>query len=123
MQCKTAFQGLTKKQSVFDNLRQALSIALPGTTKGLNDTGENFNMRTIEERVMQFKDNLVKTRGYHKSTAYQKLIGQIAKYYREKLFCDPIKVSTPEGDTFIQPQRTTNILEKLVKNLRINISK
>lgn len=117
MQCKTAFQGLTKKQIVFDNLRQALSIALPGTTKGLNDTGENINIRTIEERVMQFKGNLVKTRGYHKSTAYQKLIGQIDKY-REKLFCDPIKVSTPEGDTFIQPQRTNNILEQFFRGMR-----
>lgn len=117
MQCKTAFQGLTKKQSVFDNLRQALSIALPGTTKGLNDTGENINMRTIEERVTQFKDNLVKSRGYHKSTAYQKLIGQIDKY-REKLFCDPIKVSTPEGDILIRPQRTNNILEQFFRGMR-----
>jgi hypothetical protein len=117
MQCMTAFQGLTKKQSVFDNLRQALSIALPGTTKGLNDTGENINMRTIEERVTQFKDNLVKSRGYHKSTAYQKLIGQIDKYW-EKLFCDPIKVSTPEDDFFIQPQRTNNILEQFFRGIR-----
>ncbi len=117
MQCKTAFQGLTKKQSVFDNLRQALSIALPGTPQGLNDTGENINMRTIEKRVTQFKDNLVKSRGYHKSTAYQKLIGQIDKYW-EKLFCDPIKVSTSEGDTFIRPQRTNNILEQFFRGMR-----
>ncbi len=117
MQGKTAFQGLTKKQIVFDNLRQALSIALPGTNKGLNDTGENINIRTIEERVTQFKDNLVKTRGYHKNAAYQKLIGQIDKY-REKLFCDPIKVSTPEGDTFIQPQRTNNILEQFFRGMK-----
>jgi hypothetical protein len=117
MQGKTAFQGLTKKQIVFDNLRQALSIALPGTNKGLNDTGENINIRTIEERVTQFKDNLVKTRGYHKNAAYQKLIGQIDKY-REKLFCDPIKVSTPEGDTFIQPQRTNNILDQFFRGMK-----
>jgi hypothetical protein len=117
MQCKTAFQGLTKKQSVFDNLRQALSIALPNTTKGLNDTGEDIDMSTIEKRVMQFKDNLVKTKGYHKSTAYQKLVGQIDKYW-EKLFCDPIKVSTPEGDDFIQPQRTNNILEQFFRGMR-----
>ncbi len=117
MQCMTAFQGLTKKQSVFDNLRQALSIALPNTTIGLNDTGEDIDMSTIEKRVMQFKDNLVKTRGYHKSTAYQKVTRQIDKY-REKLFCDPIKVSTPKGDAFIQPHRTNNILEQFFRGMR-----
>lgn len=116
-QCMTAFQGLTKKQNVFDNLRQALSIALPNTTKGLNDPGEDIDMSTIEKRVTQFKDNLVKTRGYHKSTAYQKLTRQIDKYW-EKLFCDPIKVSTPEGDAFIQPQRTNNILEQFFRSMR-----
>lgn len=113
----TAFQGLTKKQRVFDNLREALSIALPNTTKGLNDRGEDIDMSTIEKRVTLFKDNLVKTRGYHKSTSYQKLIRQIDKYW-EKLFCDPIKVSFPEGDAFIQPQRTNNILEQFFRSMR-----
>ena len=113
----TAFQGLTKKQSVFDNLRQALSIAQPNTTKGLNDTGEDIAMSTIEKRVKQFISNLVKTKGYHKSTAYQKLTRQIDKY-REKLFCDPVKISTPEGDFFIQPQRTNNILEQFFRGMR-----
>ena len=116
-QCMTAFQGLTKKQRVFDNLREALSIALPNTTKGLNDRGEDIDMSTIEKRVTLFKDNLVKTRGYHKSTAYQKLTRQIDKYW-EKLFCDPIKVSSPEGDAFIQPQRTNNILEQFFRSMR-----
>ena len=117
MQCRTAFKGLTKKQTVFDNLRKALSIAQPNTTKGLNDTGEDIAMSTIEKRVNQFTDNLVKTRGYHKSTAYEKLIRQIDKY-REKLFCDPVKISTPEGDSFIQPQRTNNILEQFFRGMR-----
>ena len=54
---------------------------------------------------------------YHKSTAYQKLVGQIDKY-REKLFCDPVKISTPEGDSFIQPQRTNNILEQFFRGMR-----
>lgn len=116
-QCIAAFQELTKKQSVFDNLRGALSIALPDSNKGLNDTGEDIDMDTIEKRVMRFKDNLTKTRGYHKSIAYQKLIGQIDKY-REKLFCDPIKVSTPEGGSYIQPQRTNNILEQFFRGMK-----
>ena len=65
-------------------------------------------MDTIERRVEQFCENLFKTKGYHKNSAYQKLTRQIDKY-REKLFCDPVKISTPEGDSFIQPQRTNNI--------------
>jgi len=117
MQCLTAYRELTKKQSVFDNLRQALSITLPNTTIGLNDEGQDIDMGTIENRVMLFKDNLIKARGYHKSIAYQKLIAQIDKYWK-KLFCDPIKVSTPQGDTFIQPQRTNNVLEQFFRGMR-----
>ncbi len=117
MQCLTAYQGLTKKQSVFDALRQALSIALPNKTTGLNDEGQDIDMGTIENRVMLFKDNLIKTRGYHKSTAYQKLIAQIDKYWG-KLFCDPVKISTPQGDSYIQPQRTNNILEQFFRGMR-----
>ena len=117
IQCMTAYQMLTKKQTVFDELRQALAIALPNTTKGLNDAGEEIAMDTIEKRVKKFKDDLVKAKGYHKSTAYQKLIGQIDKYWG-KLFCDPIKVSTPAGDSFIQPQRTNNILEQFFRGMR-----
>jgi hypothetical protein len=117
IQCMRAYQMLAKKQTVFDQLRQALAIALPNTTKGLNDAGEDIAMDTIKKRVAKFRDDLVKARGYHKSTAYQKLIGQIDKYW-EKLFCDPIKVSTPAGDSFIQPQRTNNILEQFFRGMR-----
>lgn len=117
MQCMTAFKGFTRKQAVFDNLRQALSIAQPNTARGLNDTGEDIAMGTIEKRVKQFTEDLVKTKGYHKSSAYQKLTRQIDKY-REKLFCDPVKISTPEGDSFIQPQRTNNILEQFFRGMR-----
>ncbi len=116
-QCMTAFQELTKKQGVFDNLRDALSIALPGSNKGLNDTGEDIDISTIEKRVTLFKDNLVKSKGYHKNLEYQGLIEQIDKY-REKLFCDPVKVSTPKGEAFIQPQRTNNILEQFFRGMK-----
>lgn len=117
IQCMAAYQMLAKKQTVFDEFRQALAIALPNTTKGLNDAGEDIAMVTIEKRVKKFRNDLVKAKGYHKSTAYQKLIGQIDKYW-EKLFCDSIKVSTPAGDSFIQPQRTNNILEQFFRGMR-----
>jgi len=117
IQCMAAYQMLAKKQTVFDEFRQALAIALPNTTKGLNDAGEDIAMDTIEKRVKKFRNDLVKAKGYHKSTAYQKLIGQIDKYW-EKLFCDSIKVSTPAGDSFIQPQRTNNILEQFFRGMR-----
>lgn len=115
--CRAAFREINKKQIVFDNLRQALSIALPGTTKGLNDMDENIDMNTIKKRVDQFAGNLVKTKQYQKSTPYQQLIKQIDKY-REKLFCDPVKLSKPEDDVFIQPQRTNNILEQFFRGIR-----
>lgn len=115
--CQATFRRLTKKQTVFDNLRQALFIALPETNKGLNDAGEDESMTTIKNKVTHFKVNLVRNREYHKCAGYQKLIKQIDKYW-EKLFCDPIKVSSAEGNSIIQPQRTNNILEQFFRGVR-----
>ncbi len=50
MQCMSAFKVLARKQTVFDNLRQALCIAQPNTTKGLKDTGEDILMGNIEKK-------------------------------------------------------------------------
>jgi len=116
-ECMKAYQVLTKKQIVFDELRQSLAITLPGTKQGLNDNGQDLSMDTIKERVKVFKNNLLKVRGYHKSRGYQSLMKQIEKYWG-KLFCDPIKVSTSKGDYFIQPQRTNNISEQFFRGLR-----
>lgn len=115
--CREAFQILSEKADVFDKLRGALAIALPNTTNGLNDHGEDVQTQTIENRVRKFKEDLLKAECYHKSPDYQKLINQLDKYW-EKLFSDPIKISVNGKDSFIQPQRTNNILEQFFRTIR-----
>lgn len=115
--CREAFQILSEKEKVFDKLRHALAIALPSTTNGLNDHGEDIEIHTIETRVKEFKENLLKAECYHKNPDYQKLINQLDKYW-EKLFSDPIEISVNGKDSFIQPQRTNNILEQFFRTIR-----
>ncbi len=45
------------------------------------------------------------------------MVGQIEKYW-DKLFSDPILISTSDGNSFIQPQRTNNILEQFFRGIR-----
>jgi len=117
IECLKASQILSEKEIVFDKIRQALSIALPTAANGLNDNGKNLEIKTIENSVKEFKEWLF-NEGYHlKNNDYQKLIAQIDKYW-EKLFSDPIKLTSPEGDFFIQPQRTNNILEQFFRGIR-----
>ncbi len=117
IQCREAFQTLCEKGKTFDELRYALAITLPDKAKGLNDNGEDVDIDTIQARVKNFKENLLATERYHQNTCYQKLIDQIDKYW-EKLFSDPIKVIVNGSDTFIQPQRTNNILEQFFRTIR-----
>lgn len=114
-----AFQMLSEKEKVFDKFRQALFIALPTTVNGLNDNGENVEINTIENKVKDFKEWLLHEEYYHKNNDYQKLISQIEKYW-DMLFSDPIIISDPDGDSFIQPQRTNNILEQFFRGIRRN---
>ena len=46
---------MTKKAVVFDKLREALRIAVPEGKNGLNDSGDETDMKTIEEKVGEFK--------------------------------------------------------------------
>ena len=117
IQCRETYQILSEKEKVFDNLRQALSIALPNTTNGLNDNGEDVEIDTIRNRVKEFKEDLIKARCYQENNGYQKLINQIDKYW-EKLFSDPITISSSDGDFSIQPQRTNNIVEQFFRGIR-----
>ena len=115
--CLEAYQIFSEKEKVFDKLRQALSIALPTTANGLNDNGEDVEIETIENRVKEFKEWFLHKGYQHKNNDYQKLIGQIEKYWG-KLFSDPIQLTSSEGDPFIQPQRTNNILEQFFRGIR-----
>jgi len=92
-------------------LRDALSIADPQDKKSLNDDGQDVNIKSIEEKVKQFRD------GMADSKDYEKMLEQIDKYW-DKLFADPITVTNSAGQFIIQPQRTNNILERFFRDLK-----
>ncbi len=100
--------NMAAKAEVFDKLRSALRITLPECKKGLNDSGEDLDIKTIEKNMREFRDWLLSDQ-LRKQT-YAKMIEQIDKYW-DKLFADPIIVNTPEGAVTIVPQRTNNLLE------------
>ena len=104
--------SLERKAKVFDKLRSAMRIALPDGNDGINDNGENTDMKSIEEKVIDFRKWLIGD-DRRKST-YAKMLKQLDKYW-EKLFADPLPVVTPEGVVYIQPQRTNNILERMFR--------
>ena len=107
---------MQEKVDVFGRLRAAMRITLSENKRGLNDDGELCNMKTIEKEVTKLMRQLSRDKKYMKDKAYQKMIGQINKYW-EKLFCDPIVVETKAGKIIIQPQRTNNILEQFFRTL------
>ncbi len=114
---KTCNKDITEKAEVFDRLRQALHIALPDKKNGLNDNGEDINIKTIENKVLMFCEQITKQQKYQ-TTEYQKLIEQIEKY-KKKLFADPIKVKKSKGEKIlIQPQRTNNLLEQFFRKIK-----
>jgi hypothetical protein len=107
---------MQEKVDVFGRLRAAMRITLPENKRGLNDSGELCDMKTIEKEVTKFIRRLSKDKNCMKDKAYQKMIGQINKYW-DMLFCDPIVVETKAGKIIIQPQRTNNILEQFFRTL------
>jgi hypothetical protein len=104
--------NMEAKVKVFDKLRKALRIALPEGKNGLNDDGDEKDIKTIEKQVTDFRDWLV-SEEKRKETCL-KMIEQLDKYW-EKLFADPLIVNTPEGQIIIAPQRTNNILERFFR--------
>lgn len=108
---------LQKNIIVFDELRDAMKIAIPTHKEGLNDNGENMDITTIKHRVKQFRTQLMGSPGYKTDNGYQKMIKQIDTYW-EKLFADPITVHNSKGKFIIQPQRTNNIMEQFFRGFR-----
>jgi len=113
---KTA-QSMQEKTAVFDNLREAMRIALPSGHCGLNDKGEGSDMHTIEKAVKQFCLWISADERMSKQKEYQKVTAQIKQYW-QKLFSDPLLVNTSTGTLAIQPQRTNNVLERLFRELK-----
>ena len=112
-----AVAAIEAKIVVFEKLRQAMRIALPAGSHGLNDEGRTGNIRTIEKRVTNFRAWLTSRPDDPGNRAARPMIQQIDNYW-EKLFADPIAVPTPTGPILIQPQRTNNILEQFFRGLK-----
>lgn len=108
---------IESEMKIFDDLREAMRIAPKKGKQGLNHNGISSDIRTIEQRVKNFRDRTVTEKKYSENTRHQKLIEQIDKYW-EKLFADPIEVDTPEGKVQIQPQRTNNFAEQGIRSLK-----
>jgi hypothetical protein len=104
--------GMEEKAKVFDKLRETMRIAIPEGKNGLNDDGDETDIKTIEKKVGEFRAWLISDEKRKKT--YLKMIEQMDKYW-EKLFCDPLIVNTPEGQIVITPQRTNNILERFFR--------
>ena len=109
---KINVKSIESKISVFNKLRESLRIADPHGEKGLNDEGDS-DIKTIEDKVKKFNQWLKEDND--RAETYSKMIKQIEKYW-DKLFTDPIVVSTSEGEFTIIPQRTNNILERFFRN-------
>jgi hypothetical protein len=107
-----AADGMEEKAKVFDKLREALRIAPLDGKDGLNDDGDEEDIKTIEKKVSDFRAWLVSDKKRKKK--YLKMIQQMDKYW-EKLFADPLLVNTLEGQILIAPQRTNNILERFFR--------
>lgn len=102
---------------IFERLRQALRIAEPAGSRGLNDEGNDENIRSIEQRVRVFRTWLTARPHHAQDSTTTKVVAQLDKYWT-KLFADPITVQTAIGPLTIQPQRTNNILERFFRSLK-----
>lgn len=102
---------------LFDELRDAMRIALPESNQGLNDGGGAVKIKTIEAGVRKFKESHKIMKLSKNDFRFKKMIKQIDKYW-VKLFADPIQVETNAGSVMIQPQRTNNLLEQFFRNIK-----
>lgn len=107
---------MAEKVRVFDQLRQAMRIALPEEKRGLNDEGGS-DIKTIEKAITQFCQDEEIMRLSKNNPSYKRLLKQIDKF-KDKLFADPINVCTPAGNIMIQPQRTNNIMEQFFRSVK-----
>jgi hypothetical protein len=120
---KSAMSRIQPKIAIFDKLRYAMKIAAPSGKKGLNDDGIGEDIRTIEDKVTEFRRLLIEYKKLSDDPSYESFLVQLDKYW-DKLFADPIDVETPEGKITIQPQRTNNTMEHFFRDLkRDNIRK
>lgn len=114
---KKVVPKLEDKVEVFDQLRAALRIATPKNTRSLNDDGDTTNIETMEQQVVQWKEQVEFRQRASSQLAYKRVLKQLDKHW-STLFAQPIIVTTRQGSISIQPQRTNNILERLFRDLK-----
>jgi hypothetical protein len=107
--------NLERKAEVFDKLRAAMRIALLESKSGINDDGDDADIKSIEEKVTLFRKWLASCP--QRKETYGKMVEQIDKYWK-KLFAAPLPVVTSEGIVYFQPQRTNNILERFFRGVK-----
>ena len=112
-----AVKELRGRCMVFDRLRKAMRIAAPDGDKGLNDEPDPEIISSIRQGVTQFRHELDSDPMLADDPICQKMAKLIDKYY-DRLFADPINVSTPNGKIVIFPNRTNNILERFFRKMR-----
>jgi hypothetical protein len=104
--------SMEDKAKVFDQLREALRIALSEGKNGLNDNGDESDIKSIEKKVTEFREWLVSDE--KRKQTYSKMIEQLDKYWA-KLFAAPLVIDTTEGQIIIAPQRTNNLMERFFR--------
>jgi len=105
--------SLERKAEVFDKLRTAMRIALPEGKNGINDNGDDDDIKSIKKKVTAFREWLISNE--RRKATYAKMLKQLDKYW-VKLFADPLPVVTPEGVlSLLLLQRTNNILEQFFR--------
>jgi hypothetical protein len=115
---KAIVSRLEQKTQIFDQLRDAMRIAVSDGKKGLNDDGGDVDIKTIQEAVTIFRNSDKIKAAVKTNVDYKKMVKQIDKYW-EKLFADPIMVKTANGEKIlVQPQRTNNILERFFRDIK-----
>jgi len=110
-------EELLWRGQLFDQLRNAMRIALPDDGKGLNDEGSTSDLSSIRQGVERFRHKLDDDSVLSADPLCKKMAQQIDKY-GGKLFADPIEVDSLNGKIFIYPQRTNNIMEQFFRDVR-----
>jgi len=114
---KRSMKTIRTQIATFEKLRDAMRIAPLDGKLGLNENGMDEDIRTIEEKVNAFCDEIRSDPILSKNKKHTDMLKQIDKYW-DGLFADPIVVKTSRGDITIQPQRTNNIMEHFFRDLR-----
>ncbi len=116
-QLNKSAKHIEEKMAIFKQLREVLSITVSPNKKGLNDDGNDADIKSIAQKVKLFRAQLMADEKLSEVKSYKSMIKQIDKYW-DKLFADPITVETSNGQVTIQPQRTNNILERFFRDLK-----